>query len=71
MTKTSEDLREAARLLGQKGGQRAGALRMVNLSREERVRIAKLAISARWAKYREEKAKQAEAAPKRRTARRG
>lgn len=62
MTKTSKALSEAARLMGRKGGQHAGALRMTNLTREERVRIAKLAIETRWKKHRDEKAKQAEAA---------
>jgi hypothetical protein len=56
MSKTSSRKKNpAAVALGKLGGLKGGKARAKKLSAKERSRIAKLAVEARWRKYRGEK----------------
>ena len=46
----TDEAKEAARLLGRRGGLKGGPARAARLSKERRSEIAKLAASARWKK---------------------
>ncbi len=50
----------AAVALGRKGGLKGGKARAEKLSSEELSKQGRYAVQERWAKYREEKAKEAE-----------
>ncbi len=51
---TDEELRELARILGQRGGKKGGKARAANMTPEERSEAARKAVKARWAKKRRE-----------------
>lgn len=42
--------------LGRKGGLASGKVRMLRLSQDKRREIARIAVNARWARYRARKA---------------
>jgi hypothetical protein len=56
-TKTVKKKNPIGVAFGMLGASKGGKARAKKLSRAERVRIAKLAIEARWKKYRNEKSK--------------
>ncbi len=51
---TDEELRELARILGQRGGKKGGKARAAKMTPEERSEAARKAVKARWAKKRRE-----------------
>jgi hypothetical protein len=52
--RAGEELREAARKLGRRGGLKGGRARAEKLTPEERKKIARKAAKARWDKRRQE-----------------
>ena len=49
-TSQDQQVSEAARLLGQRGGKKGGKARAAALTPEARQRIARNAVNARWAR---------------------
>jgi hypothetical protein len=49
-TSRDKEVSEAARLLGKRGGAKGGRARAAALTSEERQRIARNAVNARWAR---------------------
>jgi len=47
--------------LGRRGGKKGGVARAANMTPEERSEAARMAVQARWARYRESHPKEAQA----------
>ncbi len=60
-TSQDQQVREDARLLGQRGGAKGGPARAAALTPEERQRIARKAANARWARQKAQAAPEADA----------
>lgn len=50
--------------LGRKGGKKGGPARALNMTAEERSESARVAVTARWAKYHAEKSRNGSGRPK-------